>query len=101
PKLFAADFAGGVPKDLAQFMAISQVPFSLDSFDGKATVAAWKTKPSFGVVAKDDRVISPDLERQMDKRTSETIELPRSHCAYVTHPKEIAKLIEKAAAAAK
>src|SRR5262245_11124630 len=44
PKLFAADFAGGVPAGLAQFMASSQVPISLDSFDGKATVAAWKTK---------------------------------------------------------
>jgi len=101
PKLFSDDFAGGVPRDMAQFMAISQVPISLDSFDGKATVAPWKTKPTFGVVAKDDKVINPDLQRQMYKRTAETIELPGSHCVYVTQPNEIAKLIEKAAAAAK
>jgi pimeloyl-ACP methyl ester carboxylesterase len=101
PKLFAADFAGDVPKGMAQFMAISQVPISLDSFDGKATVAPWKNKPTFGVVAKDDKVINPDLQRQMYKRTTHAIELPGSHCVYITHPKEIAKLIEKAAAAGK
>jgi len=82
-------------------MAISQVPISADSFDGKPTVATWKTKPSFGVVAKDDQVINPDLQRSMYKRTSKAIELPGSHCVYVTHPKEIAKLIEEAANAAK
>lgn len=99
---FPADFAADVPKAEAQFMAISQVPVSAASFGGNATVAAWKDKPSYYVVAKNDRMINPDLERFMSKRANATtIELPSSHAVFLSHAKEIAALIEKAAEAAK
>jgi hypothetical protein len=71
-------------------------------FQGKVTVAAWSQKPSYGVVAKDDRIINPDAERYMTSRAkSETIELSGSHSLFVhAHSQEIAALIEKAAKAA-
>jgi len=97
PEAFAADFAADLPKATAQFMAISQVPISTEAFGAKATAAAWKTKPSFAVVAKQDRMINPELERFMTTRAkSQTIELPGSHALYVSHAAEVAKLIEKA-----
>jgi len=99
---FPADFAQDLPKSDAHFMAISQVPISAASFGGKATVAAWKDKPSYYVVSKNDRVINPDVERFMSKRAkAETIELPSSHVVMQSHPKEVAALIEKAANAVK
>ena len=68
PEAFAADFAAGVPKLVADFMAISQVPIFNEALKAKVTVASWKDKPSYAVVAKDDRMINPDLERFMAKR---------------------------------
>ena len=98
---FAADFAADLPKPLAHFMSISQVPIAAAIFDAKATKAAWLQKPSYAVVAQQDREINPDLERFMSKRAkSETIELPGSHAIFLSHPKEVAALIEKAAKAA-
>ena len=101
PESFPEDFAGDLPKPLAEFMAISQVPISTAAFGAKATAAAWSRKPSYAVVAKQDRMINPELERFMTSRAkSETIELPGSHALYVSHAKEVAALIEKAANAA-
>lgn len=101
PEQFPTDFAADVPKELAQFMAISQVPISAAIFDAKATVSAWAQKPSYAVVATQDRMINPELERFMSKRAkSQTIELPGSHAIFLSHPKEVASLIEKAAKAA-
>ena len=102
PKLFPEDFAADLPKPLARFMAISQVPTAAEIFDAKTTVAAWKDKPSYAVVAKGDRMINPDLERFMSKRAgSKTIELPGSHAIFLSHPSEVAALIEQAAEDAK
>jgi hypothetical protein len=98
PKAFSKDFAGGVSKATADFMAISQVPIAADSFLAKVTVAAWSKKPSFAVIPQGDRQINPELERFMAGRAkSETIELPGSHVIFLLHPKEVAALIEKAA----
>jgi pimeloyl-ACP methyl ester carboxylesterase len=98
PQAFARDFAAGVPKDTADFMAISQVPIAADSFGAKVTVAAWSKKPSFAVIPQLDRQINPELERFMARRAkSETIELPGSHVVFLVHPKEVAAVIEKAA----
>ena len=81
-------------------MAISQVPISTEAFGAKATVAAWSKKPSYALVAKEDRMINPDLERFMTGRAnSQTIEIPGSHAIFVSHPKEVAALIERAAKA--
>ena len=95
---FAADFAADLPKDQAQFMAISQVPISTDAFTHKVTNPAWKTKPTWYMVATEDRSINPEQERMMAKRAhATTVELKASHVAYMSHPKELAKLIEEAA----
>jgi hypothetical protein len=99
PDAFASDFAADALKPVARFMAISQVPVSADA---KATVAAWKQKPSYAVIPKQDRMINPDLERFMAKRAqSQVIELPGSHAIFLSHAHEVAALIEKAATAAK
>ena len=99
---FPSDFAAGVPESVARFMAISQVPIAAEAFGGKATVAAWKEKPSYAVIATQDRMINPDLERFMAKRAqSQTIELLGSHAIFLLHAGEVADLIEKAATAAK
>ena len=101
PESFPEDFAADVPKSVARFMAISQVPISVEAFGAKATAAAWSKKPSYGVVAQQDRMINPDLERFMTGRAkSQTIELPGSHAIFLSHPREVAALIEQAAKAA-
>ena len=102
PDAFASDFAADAPKPVAHFMAISQVPVSGDAFEAKATVAAWRQKPSYAVIATQDRMINPDLERFMAKRAqSQVIELPGSHAIFLSHARDVAALIEKAAEAAK
>jgi pimeloyl-ACP methyl ester carboxylesterase len=101
PESFPADFASDVPKPLAEFMAISQAPIAADSFSAKTTVAAWSQKPSYAVVSQQDHMINPELERFMAGRAkSQTIELHGSHVIFLSHPKEIAALIERAAKAA-
>jgi pimeloyl-ACP methyl ester carboxylesterase len=98
---FAADFAADVPPAVSHFMAMSQVPISTDSFTHKVSNPAWKTKPSWYMVATEDRSINPDQERMMAKRArAKTVEVKSSHVAYMSHPKEAAKLIEEAAASA-
>jgi pimeloyl-ACP methyl ester carboxylesterase len=101
PDAFPSDFAADVPMPVARFMAISQVPVSGEAFEAKATVAAWKQKPSYAVIPMQDRMINPDLERFMAKRAqSQVIELPGSHAIFLSHAPEVAALIEKAATAA-
>ena len=98
---FAADFAADIPADKAWFMSIAQVPISTDAFTHKVTNPAWKTKPTWYMVATSDRSINPDQERMMAKRAhAKTLEVSASHVAYMSHPKETAKLIEEAAASA-
>ena len=98
---FAADFAADIPPEKAAFMAISQVPISTDAFTHKVTSPAWKTKPTWYMVATADRSINPDQERMMAKRANaKTVEVNSSHVAYMSHPKEAAKLIEEAATSA-
>lgn len=99
PARFHADFAADLPARQAQFMAASQVMPAAQSFGVPITTAAWKAKPSWAVVATADRAINPDLERFMAKRAgSTTVEINSSHVAYMSHPSEVAKLIEQAAA---
>ena len=96
-ELFAADLSG----DKAAFMARSQVLNFADNFSATITTAAWRTKPSWMVVAGSDRTINPDLERWYAKRAkSHTVEVAgASHVVYVSHPTEVASLIEDAARA--
>ena len=98
---FVADFAADIPKEKAEFMAISQVPISTDAFTHQVTSPAWKSKPTWYMVATADRSINPDQERMMAKRANaKTVEVNASHVAYMSQPKETAKLIEDAATSA-
>ena len=98
---FAADFAADIPKEKAAFMAVSQVPISTDAFAHKVTSPAWKTKPTWYMVAAADRSINPEQERMMAKRArAKTVEVNSSHVAYMSFPKEASKLIEEAASSA-
>ena len=101
PETFREDFAADAPEHVAEFMAISQVPITTASFSDKTTVASWSQKPSYAVVSADDHMINPELERFMATRAkSQTIELKGSHAIFLSHAKDIAALIEKAAKAA-
>jgi pimeloyl-ACP methyl ester carboxylesterase len=98
PATFHADFCADLPGPLADFMALSQVGLSIKSAGAPATKPAWKGKPSFAIVATDDRAINPDLERTMYKRAGSTVtELASSHVVYISHPAEVAAIIERAA----
>ena len=100
PAQFHQFFAADLSEDQAAFMARSQVPNFADNFKGVITNAAWRSKPSWMLVAGSDRTINPDLERWYAKRAnSRTVEVAgASHAVYVSHPKEVAALIEEAAA---
>ncbi len=97
---FAASFAADVEPGLAQFMANSQVPWGLEALGGKVTTPAWKSKPSHYLVASDDHMIPPPAQRQMAQRAGARVtETPGSHAVYVSHPEEVAKVVEQAALA--
>jgi pimeloyl-ACP methyl ester carboxylesterase len=102
PARFHEYFAADVPADQAAFMARSQVFNFADNFKSAITTAAWRSKPSWMLVAGSDRAINPDLERWYAARAnSHTTEVPgASHAVYVSHPKEVAALIEEAARSA-
>jgi pimeloyl-ACP methyl ester carboxylesterase len=98
---FAASFAADVPHDRADFMANSQVPWGLDALNGAVTSPAWKSKPSWYLVSTEDHMIPPPAQRAMAKRAGATVtEAAGSHAIYVSKPKDVALVIEKAAAAA-
>ena len=101
PAQFHELFAADLPADRAAFMARSQVLNFADNFSATITTAAWRTKPSWMLVAGSDRTISPELERWYAKRAkSHTVEVAgASHSVYVSHPKEVADVIERAARA--
>jgi pimeloyl-ACP methyl ester carboxylesterase len=96
--MFHKDFCADLPRAEANYMAISQVTPAAEAFGVPIRHAAWRTKPSWAVVATADRAINPDLERFMTRRAhSTTIEINSSHVAYISHPAEVAKVIEEAA----
>ncbi len=100
PSLFHADFAADLPAAQAEMMAHSQVYLSVKAATAPATSPAWKSKPSFAIVATEDRAINPELERSMYKRShSQTTEVVSSHVVYMSHPDAVAEVIEQAAAA--
>ncbi|SJM31009.1 alpha/beta fold hydrolase [Mesorhizobium delmotii] len=96
---FAASFAADVRPSLASFMADSQVPWGVAALEGKVTAPAWKAKPSWYLVAKDDKMIPPPAQRQMASRAhARTVEVPGSHAVFVSDPAAVANLIKQAAA---
>lgn len=101
PEHFRNAFALDLPEGEVAFMAASQVATSGKAISTPVATPAWKTKPSFAIVATQDRAINPDLERQMYARSnSVTKEIVASHAVYISQPQAVAKVIEQAAAAA-
>jgi pimeloyl-ACP methyl ester carboxylesterase len=95
---FAASFAADVDPDTAAFMADAQVPWGLEALAGPVTEPAWRSRPSWYLVATEDRMIPPDAQRAMAKRAGSTmVEVPGSHAVYVSQPSAVALLIEQAA----
>lgn len=95
---FLHDFAGDVPEKQAKILFAVQAPFNKALLAGKTTQAAWRSKPSFYAVSKNDRTINPDLERFMAKRMgAKTIELESSHVSMISQPEAVAALILEAA----
>jgi pimeloyl-ACP methyl ester carboxylesterase len=98
---FPAAFAADVRPDIAEFMAISQVPWGVAAVNGVVTDAAWKTKPSWYLLTTDDHMIPPDTERFMANRAgSKVVEIKASHAVFLSHPDAVASLIEQAASGA-
>ena len=95
---FRESFAADVDEELAAFMASSQVPWGLAALGGAITDASWKTKPSYYLVATEDKMIPPPAQRNMARRAGATItEVAGSHAIYVSQPKAVAAFIERAA----
>ena len=95
---FAASFAADVPGDLAAFMADSQVPWGVAALTGAVSDPAWQHKPSWYLVATDDRMIPPRAQRAMAARAGAgVVEVPGSHAIYVSDPQTVAGLIAQAA----
>jgi pimeloyl-ACP methyl ester carboxylesterase len=95
---FAASFAGDLPKEKAKFMADSQVPWGVEALTGTISEPAWKAKPSWYLVATDDRMIPPAAQRAMSKRAgSKVTESSGSHAIYLSQPEAVAAVIRKAA----
>jgi pimeloyl-ACP methyl ester carboxylesterase len=95
---FADSFAADLPAELAAFMADSQVPWGLEALNGAVSEPAWRSKPSWYLVASDDRMIPPPAQRAMSERAGSTVvEAPGSHSIYVSQPRATAELIARAA----
>jgi len=95
---FADSFAADLPANTAAFMADSQVPWGVDALGGTVTEPAWRVKPSWYLVAADDKMIPPAAQRSMAERAGSTVsETAGSHAVYVSKPAVVAALIEQAA----
>lgn len=94
---FAASFAADVDAEKAAFMAASQVPWGLEALNGAINEPAWKTRPSWYLVATDDKMIPPPAQRFMSERAgAKVVEAAGSHAIYVSKPAAVAAFIEQA-----
>src|SRR5882724_9049570 len=99
---FPASFAADVDPEKVAFMADSQVPWGVEALGGTISQAAWRAKPSWYLIATDDKMIPPDAQRSMSKRAGSTVaEAKGSHAIYVSQPKAVAALVEQAARSVK
>src|ERR1700675_4184091 len=101
PKGIADDFAQDLPDSEKQLLTATQGPTAAAVFGATITTAAWRTKPSWCVIASNDRAVPPELEKaEAVAMKATSISVPSSHVPMLSHPKEIADLIEQAAAKA-
>jgi pimeloyl-ACP methyl ester carboxylesterase len=97
---FHDSFAADVDGDLAAFMADAQVPWGVEALGGTISEAAWASKPSWYLIATEDRMIPPPAQHEMSGRIGATVEeVGASHSLYVSQPAAVAEVIKKAAAA--
>ena len=102
PESVARDFAQDLPAAQTAVMAVTQGPISGKNFDERVTNAAWKSKPSWYIVAEKDRMIQPDLERALAKKiNARTTALPTGHVPMLSRPNDVATVILAAAEAVK
>lgn len=91
---FHAGFAGDLPKEQSDFMFASQGAFYAKGFGTPITKAAWRDKPAYGIVATEDKSITPDIQRNMYKRSKTKItEIKGSHVVFISQPKAVAEVI--------
>jgi len=96
---FHAGFAGDLSKSEADFLFASQQPIFAESFASPVAQAAWRDKPTYGIVATEDKSINPDIERNMYKRSNTIVtEIKGSHVVFASHPDAVAKVIMAASA---
>lgn len=99
---FPNAFAAGIDPAVTNFMAAAQVPWGLGAVKAKLTEAAWKTKPTYFMVTKQDHMVPPSIQRFMATRASaKTVEIDSSHAVMLTHPGKVADFIVEAASAVK
>ncbi|TCR98732.1 alpha/beta hydrolase family protein [Rhizobium sp. BK418] len=102
PAKFATAFAGDVDAKTTAFMANAQLPWGLGAVGGVITKPAWKGKPSYFLVATNDRMVPPTAQRDMAKRAGATVkEIASSHAVMMSHPDVVTAFIEGADGASK
>ena len=102
PEKFVVDLGAGLPKATAEFMARSQVPVSSAAFSARLGAAAWHNKPSYAIIATEDRELNPIVARRMaDRAGSKLTFLKGGHLVYISQPRAVARVIESAAVAVK
>lgn len=101
PETYRESIAADLPADLTDFMSASSRPMTLEPYSVRFERAAWHDKPSFGIVATDDRTIAPELQHWMyDRSGAQTVEIAASHMVYISRPADVADVIRDAAKAA-
>ncbi|CAN7473496.1 alpha/beta hydrolase [Rhizobium sp. LjRoot98] len=97
PATYREMLGGDLPRDITDFMSASAKPMRVDTFQARFHNAAWREKPSFGIVTTEDKVLSPDFLRWMYQRTNTKVtEVASSHMVYMSYPKETADVILEA-----
>jgi pimeloyl-ACP methyl ester carboxylesterase len=95
---FHDSFAADLDAERAAFMADSQIPWGVDALGGTITEPAWRSKPSWYLIATEDRMIPPPAQREMSGRAGSTVEeAAASHSVYVSQPAAVAELVKRAA----
>ncbi len=98
---FHAGFCADLPANQAEFMSVSQIPGAVKAFSAVITHAPWKTKPCWGILGTEDKAINPILLRRLYQRSKAKVTEIKgsSHVSFISHPKEVAAVIEEAASA--
>ena len=98
---FHGSFAADLPADKGAFLADAQLPWGLAAFNGTITTPAWRSKPSWYLLATEDRMIPPAWQRAMSRRAGMTVsEVAASHAVYVSQPQAVVALVQRASAGA-